>query len=171
MQKLLVFLLLTSALPCSAQSFTADTTGRLLGLPLINQIFPSRLSPPDTSNWPPLQRSLLRVGSKNTGGCLSAISLGLLDSTGDHYLYQRLEELATALYQAGTPLLMLRGMNAGSRAIHLNKQGNPYGITYYGGSSCLITEAETEAVSVFNHVTYTLTGYQPENLVKQGQGY
>jgi len=104
--------------------------------------------------------------SKGLDFCNLATCFAFLEAYGEENLlnqalYVRLEQIARRFYYEGTPVLIHGGgMNSTESCQRLNKEGNPYGITYVSlGNSCVSFGSKDKGIKKFNKETKRLVNH------------
>ncbi|BDD08299.1 hypothetical protein FUAX_07310 [Fulvitalea axinellae] len=102
-----------------------------------------------------------RLDFCNLASCFTFLEAYDKDTLLNQALYVRLEQIARRFYSEGTPVLIHRGgMNSTELCERLNKEGNPYGITYVSlGNACVSYGSMDIGIKKFNEETKRLVDY------------
>ena len=94
--------------------------------------------------------------------CLVTFSRGKLNEDEIKGLRIRVQQIAKAFYDEGTPIyLSIGGMNSAAWTANQNKIGHRGNLTFVSlGNYCVVEKGETEFESIFNKKTLELLGIE-----------
>jgi len=101
-----------------------------------------------------------KIRFKSLAACINPLTTQVLGEDEVQVLKGRIEQIAQALFNDGTPILIsVGGSNSVQWAKDMNEKGNKYNVTYVSfGNYCVVEKTEREFEKVFNRKISELLG-------------